>query len=108
MTVRTGASFTTVGSADDEGKPALFEVVLAKRMPHALDLRQLELAWQFMKRFSRGKDGALDIATRNAAAAKRPDALRPQQMGGMEKKRRGVENGICILENTAKANRMKE
>lgn len=45
----------------DEGKPALFEVVLAKRMPHALDLRQLELAWQFMKRFSRGKDGSLHI-----------------------------------------------
>ena len=45
----------------DEGKPALFEVVLAKRMPHALDLRQLELARQFMKRFSRGKDGSLHI-----------------------------------------------
>jgi hypothetical protein len=30
-------------------------------MPHALDLRQLELAWQFMKRFSRGKDGSLHI-----------------------------------------------
>nr|WP_244141258.1 PHB depolymerase family esterase [Ruthenibacterium lactatiformans] len=45
----------------DEGKPALFEVVLAKRMPHALDLRQLELAWQFMKGFSRGKDGSLHI-----------------------------------------------
>ena len=24
-------------------------------------LRQLELAWQFMKRFSRGKDGSLHI-----------------------------------------------
>ena len=72
----------------DEGKPALFEVVLAKRMPHALDLRQLELAWQFMKRFSRGRT-VLCTSTRNAPAAKRPDALRPQQMGGMEKEKDG-------------------
>ena len=42
-----------------EGGPALLELVLAKRMPHALDLRQLELAWQFLKKFSRSADGAL-------------------------------------------------
>lgn len=43
----------------DEGKPALLEMVLAKRMPHALDLRQIELAWQFIKHFSRASDGSL-------------------------------------------------
>ena len=45
----------------DAGSPVLYELVLAKRMPHAVDLRQLELAWQFMKKFSRGKDGSLHI-----------------------------------------------
>lgn len=45
--------------SEDEGRPALFEMVLAKRMPHALDLRQTELAWQFIKHFSRASDGSL-------------------------------------------------
>lgn len=46
----------------DEGHPSLYEVVLAKRMPHALDLRQLEIAWEFIKKFSRNPDGSLKIA----------------------------------------------
>ena len=37
------------------------ELVLAKRMPHALDLRQIELAWQFIRKFSRTADGSLHI-----------------------------------------------
>jgi poly(hydroxyalkanoate) depolymerase family esterase len=45
----------------DEGHPSLYEVVLAKRMPHALDLRQLGIAWEFMKKFSRNPDGSLKI-----------------------------------------------
>ena len=39
-----------------------YELVLAKRMPHAVDLRQLELAWAFLKKFSRQKDGSLKIS----------------------------------------------
>lgn len=45
----------------DEGHPALYEVLLAKRMPHALDLRAPRLAWQFMKKFARNADGTLSI-----------------------------------------------
>ncbi len=47
--------------SQDPGAPSLYEVVFAKRMPHALDLRQLEIAWNFMKKFSRSQDGALMI-----------------------------------------------
>ena len=47
--------------SEDQGAPSLYEVVLAKRMPHALDLRQLEIAWEFMKKFSRKADGSLQI-----------------------------------------------
>lgn len=43
----------------DDGNPALLEMVLAKRMPHALDLRQIELAWQYIRHFSRDTDGSL-------------------------------------------------
>ena len=45
----------------DEGSPALYELFLAKRMPHALDLRAMEYAWAFMKKFSRCPDGTLQI-----------------------------------------------
>lgn len=48
--------------SSDSGTPSLYEVVLAKRMPHALDLRQLEIAWEFMKKFSRNQDGSLIIS----------------------------------------------
>ena len=43
----------------DPGQPPLLEMVLAKRMPHALDLRQIQLAWQYIRRFSRMPDGSL-------------------------------------------------
>ena len=46
----------------DAGSPVLYKLVLAKRMPHAVDLRQLELAWAFLKKFSRQKDGSLKIS----------------------------------------------
>lgn len=45
----------------DLGSPSLYEVLLAKRMPHALDLRQIEIAWRFMRKFSRNPDGSLSI-----------------------------------------------
>lgn len=38
---------------------SLYEVVFAKEMAHALDLRQLEIAWQFMKDYSREPSGKL-------------------------------------------------
>ncbi|MBQ4253513.1 MAG: hypothetical protein II712_01665, partial [Erysipelotrichaceae bacterium] len=45
-------------SADPEHLP-LYQVLVAKRMPHALDLRQIEIAWEFMKHYSRKADGTL-------------------------------------------------
>lgn len=57
----------------DEGKPALLEMVLAKRMPHALDLRQIELAWQFIKHFSRASDGSLHYSERSGHSPTRPE-----------------------------------
>ncbi|MGA9518598.1 MAG: PHB depolymerase family esterase [Trichococcus sp.] len=45
-------------SEDFPGKP-LYELIYAKRMPHAVDLRQIELAWEFMKQFARNGDGSL-------------------------------------------------
>lgn len=39
----------------------LYELVYAKRMPHAIDLRQVELAWAFMKQFARNADGSLAL-----------------------------------------------
>jgi hypothetical protein len=38
----------------------LYQFLVAKRMPHAVDLREIRLAWQFMKHFSRNSDGTLE------------------------------------------------
>lgn len=48
--------------SNDAGNPALFELFLAKRMPHALDIRTARYAWEFLKKFSRNADGSLSIA----------------------------------------------
>ncbi|HWQ98655.1 MAG TPA: PHB depolymerase family esterase [Clostridia bacterium] len=45
----------------DPGNPALYELFLAKRMPHALDIRTARYAWKFLKMFSRNPDGSLTI-----------------------------------------------
>ena len=45
----------------DAGNPSLYEMVIAKRMPHAVLPIQLAWAWDFLKRFSRAKDGSLII-----------------------------------------------
>ena len=45
----------------DPGRPSLYELFLAKRMPHALDIRSMEFAWAFLKKFSRQPDGSLKI-----------------------------------------------
>lgn len=43
---------------EDTHQP-LYHLLAAKRMPHALDLREIELAWNFLKHYSRGTDGSL-------------------------------------------------
>ena len=45
----------------DAGSPVLYELLFAKRMPHAVDLRTFEFAWAFLKKFSRSADGSLQI-----------------------------------------------
>lgn len=45
----------------DAGNPSLYEMVLTKRMPHAVLPIQLAWAWDFLKQFSRAKDGTLII-----------------------------------------------
>ena len=49
-------------SGRDSGNPSLCEMLLAKQMPYALDLRQIETVWNFIKRFSGNPDDALKIA----------------------------------------------
>ena len=39
----------------------LYELILARRMPHAIDPVQVEWTWQYMKQFARGKDGSLSF-----------------------------------------------
>jgi poly(3-hydroxybutyrate) depolymerase len=45
-------------NSDEE---SLYELLLAKRCPHALDIRTHSYTWQFLKRFSRNPDGTLNI-----------------------------------------------
>ncbi len=45
----------------DEGSPSLYEMMFVKRMPHAILPIQTEYAWEFIKKFSRMKDGTLKI-----------------------------------------------
>ena len=41
---------------------SMYELFLAKRCPHALDIRTTTYAWQFLKRFSRNSDGSLSVS----------------------------------------------
>lgn len=43
----------------DEGAPALYHFIGVRRMPHAVDLRALELGWDIVRRFCRNADGSL-------------------------------------------------
>jgi len=45
--------------SEDPGHLPLYQLVVAKRMPHAADLRQMEIAWEFMKHYRRNSDGTL-------------------------------------------------
>lgn len=45
-------------SADD-GAPELYHLIGVKRMPHAVDLREIELGWNIVKQYRRLPDGSL-------------------------------------------------
>jgi poly(3-hydroxybutyrate) depolymerase len=45
----------------DESHESLYELLLTKRCPHALDIRTTTIAWEFLKKFSRNSDGTLSI-----------------------------------------------
>ncbi len=45
--------------SQDEGHLPLYQVMVAKRMPHAVDLRQIRFAWDFIRHYSRNADGTL-------------------------------------------------
>lgn len=46
---------------DVSTKVPLLQLTVAANMPHAVDPVQIEWAWEFMRRFARGKDGELLI-----------------------------------------------
>lgn len=45
----------------DEKGVGMYELFLAKRCPHALDIRTSHYAWEFLKKFSRNGDGSLNV-----------------------------------------------
>lgn len=45
----------------DPGGESLYELLLTKRCPHALDIRTAGIVWRFLKKFSRNADGSLQI-----------------------------------------------
>lgn len=49
----------------DPGSPALYELMVCKRMPHAIIPKQIEYAWEFLKKFRRLPDGSLRIEGEN-------------------------------------------
>lgn len=44
-----------------DSKLPLYQFMGVKRMPHAVDLREMEIAWNFLKQYSRMKDGSLSF-----------------------------------------------
>lgn len=48
-------------TSNDAGNPVYCELLLAKRCPHALDIRTAGYAWEFMKHFSRNEDGTIAV-----------------------------------------------
>jgi len=46
---------------DVSAETPLLQLVVAANMPHAVDPVQIEWAWEFMRQFSRGKNGELII-----------------------------------------------
>jgi len=52
--------------SEDTDHPPLLELILAKRMPHAVDPVELQWAWQYMKQFARRQDGSLTFRSEEA------------------------------------------
>ncbi len=48
--------------SEDDGQPILYELLIAKRMPHAIVHEQIAFAWEFLKHFRRKADGSLVIS----------------------------------------------
>lgn len=48
-------------SADD-GAPELYHLIGVRRMPHAVDLREVEMAWELVRCYRRCPDGTLEHA----------------------------------------------
>lgn len=46
-------------ASSDEGAPSYYRFVLVERMPHAVDLSEVELGWKFVSQWKREKDGSL-------------------------------------------------
>lgn len=44
---------------DAQGHTVPYHLIAAERMPHAVDLREIELGWDIIKHFSRNQDGTL-------------------------------------------------
>ena len=44
---------------NDDSHLPLYQFVVAKRMPHAVDLREIEIGWNFIKHYRRNPDGSL-------------------------------------------------
>ena len=44
---------------NDESHLPLYQFIVAKRMPHAVDLREIEIGWNFIKHYRRNSDGSL-------------------------------------------------
>lgn len=49
---------------EDAGHAPLYQLLLVKRCPHALDIRTAGIVWEFLKRFARNGDGSLKPVTR--------------------------------------------
>ena len=58
---RDGGRYTVQSwfNKDVSAQTPLLQLVVAANMPHAVDPVQIEWAWEFMRQFSRGKNGEL-------------------------------------------------
>lgn len=52
--------------SNDPGAPVYYELMVVKRMPHAIVPVQIEYAWNFIRKFRRMPDGTLHIETKES------------------------------------------
>lgn len=46
--------------SDSEGNEGLYHLIGVERMPHAVDLKSVEMGWEIIRRYRRNEDGSLD------------------------------------------------